>query len=160
MRSDSGKKWCLHHNRWVSEKQHNLRAEYNLKNFYQQCRDWPLDCISGNQVVVFLHFILISILTIRIHHSLWIKIWLSRCYCVISIKYSSLSRKMMFCPTQTTCVCILWHVQKVDGPAGQKYISGPESQTFFLLIFRKCILTLIAAFMCRLHHRDICWRRK
>ena len=160
MRSDSGKKWCLHHNRWVSEKQHNLRAENNLKFFYQQCRDWPLDCISGNQVVVFLHFILISILTIRIHHSLWIKIWLSRCYCVISIKYSSLSRKMMFCPTQTTCVCILWHVQKVDGPTGQKYISGPESQTFFLLIFRKCILTLIAAFMCRLHHRDICWRRK
>ena len=29
MRSDSGKKWCLHHNRWVSEKQHNLRAENN-----------------------------------------------------------------------------------------------------------------------------------
>ena len=105
----------------------------------------------------FFLFILISILTIRRHNSLWIKIWLSRYYCVISTKYSSLSRKMMFCPTQTTCVCILWHVQKVDGPNGHKYIlSGPESQTFFLPIFRNCIVTLIVAFMCRfLHHRDM-----
>ena len=48
---------------------------------------------------------------------------------------------MILCPTQTTCVCFLWHVQKVENCF--------NSHLFLPSIF-PCYLTLIVAFMCRL----------